>query len=114
MSKSLEKIWTDDFSKFREKVETILGNIENLAKEHPNIYAHQVLSHGFMEYAGIRSLFQKTHEKVREENHALESNTQEYTGLYWDLMKKEYLTWARQNNLPEKLLEVGWEEFRND
>lgn len=88
--KKLPSCWTDNFSEFRAKVEPLLGNLENLAKDSPDIYAHQVLSHGFIEYAGTRGLFDR------------------------DSLKEEYLKWARENKLAEELLEAGWQEFLDD
>lgn len=31
-----------------------------------------------------------------------------------ELLKIEYLKWAKENGLPESLLELGWEEYIND
>lgn len=81
------KYWTGDFKKFKRKIESIFGNIKLLAKNEPDIYAHQVLSHGFMEYSLTR--------KVKS-------------------TKEEYLKWAKKNNLCKNLLEEGWKEYIND
>ncbi len=81
------KYWTADFKEFRKKVESVFGNIELLAKKAPDIYAHHVLSHGFMEYSFTKEL---------------------------KATKEEYLKWARENKLCEVLLEEGWETYKND
>jgi len=82
--------WAADFKKFKSKVEGSFGDIRILAKNWPDLYAHQVLSHGFMEYAGTKNLFHNKH------------------------LKREYLKWAKENALEEKLLEEGWQEFLDD
>jgi len=30
------------------------------------------------------------------------------------MLKEEYMKWARSNNLPEHLLELGWKEYLED
>lgn len=80
------KYWTSNFKEFKKKVESIFGDIVKLSKDTPDIYAHQVLAHGFMEYC----LTTKT-----------------------KTIKENYLKWTKENNL-NTLLEEGWEEFRND
>ena len=34
--------WTDDFSKFKQKIEPLFGRLELLAEEYPDVYCHQV------------------------------------------------------------------------
>lgn len=114
MTGTIDKIWADDFTEFRKKVEPFFGKLEELAKKDPELYAHQVLSHGFMEYAGIRGLFDDIKTRVTKEKGSFDSQNPEHGKLYWKYLKQEYLNWARQNNLPEKLLEDGWKEFLND
>jgi len=79
--------WTANFKKFRKKVESAFGDIKLLAKNNPDIYTHQVLSHGFMEYSFTKEL---------------------------KATKEEYLKWAKENKLCEELLEEGWKEYKND
>jgi hypothetical protein len=114
--------WTDDFSEFREKVEPMFGSLEILAQENPDVYAHLVLSHGFMEYSGVKGLYKG----VKEEVAGSEDNFHEIVNgpetdqkkkmyeQYHGLMKERYMAWARENNLPEELLEQGWIEYLND
>ena len=114
--------WTDDFAKFRQKVEPFFGKLEELAVKEPDIYAHQVLSHGFMEYAGVRDIHGKIKLNVagdETEFHKVVngSDTPEKERLkkeYYKNLKTEYLFWARANNLPEDLLERGWQEYLED
>jgi len=87
--------WTADFSQFRKKVEPVFGPIDQMAETDPDIYAHLVLSHGFMEFAGVTGLFSKS-------KGDLES------------IKEDYMRWAGSNNLSENLLEDGWKQFLND
>ena len=116
------KYWTADFLEFRKKIESMFGNLEELAKESPDIFSHQVLSHGFMEYAGIKEIYGKTQTIVAGSQDKFHSviqgqNTlekQDYQKRYDTLLKTEYLEWARKNNLPEHLLEQGWQEFLED
>lgn len=115
----LESIWTADFSEFREKVESIFGPIEILAEGEPDIYAHEVLSHGFIEYAVVTGITQKVKEKIAGSangfHKALKSErANEYEQKYLGELKKEYMKWAETNNLAENLLEEGWQEFLND
>ncbi len=93
---SLEELgWTDDFSQFKDKVEDVFGSIDKMAWSAPDVYAHQVLSHGFMEFAAVRDLFAKTQgdfENIRE----------------------DYNSWYEGHNLPEELQEAGWTAFIED
>ncbi len=128
--------WTADFSKFREKVEALYGDLNKFAKESPDVYAHQVLSHGFMEYSGVSNLTAKIKKQIIKEK--IENGNEEYKAYedflekedlpgelqskayreneqrFLELQKQEYLTWARKNNLPKNLLEMGWKEYLND
>ncbi len=106
--------WTDDFLEFRKKVESLCGPLEELAIEYPDVYTHHVLSHGFMEYAGVRGLYDYVKTKIQTEQGSYEFDNSTHDKLYWQHLKEEYLTWARQNNLPEHLLEDGWEQYLND
>ena len=106
--------WTDNFSEFKSKVESTFGKLETLAKEAPDVYAHMVLSHGFIEYAGARMLSDEVKCRIVREKGSFIPQNPCHDGLYWQYLKEEYLTWARQNHLPEQLLESGWEEYRND
>jgi hypothetical protein len=110
----IEDIWTADFEKFKTKVEAFLGNLEVLAEKYPDIYAHQVLSHGFMEYAGIRRLDKKIKKKIKGKHGTINSNDPIYHNLFDQYLKREYLTWAVKNELPRNLLEQGWTEFCED
>ncbi len=96
---------TADFSEFRAKVEPIFGRLEVLAEQAPDVYAHQVLSHGFMEYAIVNRLHDEAKSATGKGMDAKE---------FWEHLKPKYLAWARENNLPEKLLESGWSEYIND
>lgn len=97
--------WTADFKEFKKKVESVLGPLDRLAKEAPDVYAHQVLSHGFMEYNMATGIC----DKIRKE-----CNRRENPILFDSRLKEEYLKLARKNNLPEELLELGWIEYMND
>lgn len=109
----IENIWTDDFNKFKAKVESFWGDIEILAEKYPDVYAHQVLSHGFMEYAGIRRLDKKIKKKIKGK-YRMPSSDPGYYELFDKYLKKEYLTWAVKNKLSRNLLEQGWTEFCGD
>lgn len=109
-----ESEWTDDFSKFRAKVEPIFGKLEILAEEAPAAYEHLVLSHGFMEYSCIRGIHEGIISKIKLEKGSYDSTNSNHKKLSEQYLKEEYLNWARQNNLPENLLEKGWIEFLND
>jgi hypothetical protein len=86
--------WTDDFHEFKAKIEPFFGPIEEIAAKHPALYAHQVLSHGFMEYAGIRGL--------------------SFGTRFEHELKQEFLDWMKTNNLDMSMAEEGWQEFLND
>jgi len=79
--------WTDNFEVFRKKVESIFGNIRLLAKNEPDIYCHQVIAHGFLEYVGVK--------KIKG-------------------TKDKYLEWFNVNKLEKTLQEEGWKEYQND
>lgn len=106
--------WTDDFAKFRAKVEPFFGRLEDFAIEAPDVYAHLVLSHGFMEYEGIRKIGKSIAKRVGAEKGFYDSSIPEHYHAYLTHEKQEYLKWARQNNLPENLLELGWNEYLED
>lgn len=105
--------WTDDFNEFKARVESFFGNIEELAKIAPGIYCHQVLSHGFMEYAGTIRLSSKINKRIEMENGPSKPlDDRERIFLHYE--KEEYLNWAKQNRLEQSLLEKGWQEYLND
>lgn len=92
--------WTADFNEFKQKVESVFGPLDKLAKKAPDVYAHQVLSHGFMEYV-LMSRSTAIESIIKDEN-------------YYLRLKQIYLKWARDNKLQEDLLELGWQEYLND
>lgn len=114
--------WTPDFEEFKAKTESLFGPLEELAETAPDVYAHMVLSHGFMEYAHETGLQEKikteiagSGDKFREV--IIGPNTPEkesYRREYDQRLKKEYMDWAKSNSLPGHLLEDGWHEFLND
>ena len=106
--------WTDNFAEFRQKVESLFGPIVELEKRAPDVYAHQVLAHGFLEYALVRGLFDNAQLRIKEDNGYFDHSNPEHENLYWQCLKREYVKWARQHELPQGLLEAGWEEFIND
>ena len=114
--------WTADFTEFRKKVESIFGPLEELAEHDPDIYAHQVLSHGFMKYAGTTDLHKKiakeiagSEDKFYKMMHGPKTEQQKkFDKQYDNKLKEEYMKWARENNLPEDLLEDGWQEYLED
>ena len=106
--------WTDDFTKFREKVEPFFGNLETLAKNYPDVYAHQVLSHGWMEYSILRGVHDSVEERVEAERGFYDPSIPEHEFYYLAYEKEEYTKWARENKLSEKLLEKGWQEYLED
>ena len=79
--------WTADFTEFKKKVEPMFGPIKELAKTYPDLYCHQVLSHGFMEYSGIKNI----------------------KGT-----KKNFKDWMEKNHLEKSLVEAGWKEYKED
>ena len=83
---------TDEFSKFMTKIGHPDESLQTLATNNPDWFAHFVLGHGFMEYANVKGLLSRSGYGKKE----------------------DYLEWARANDLPEELLEKGWEEFIND
>ncbi len=106
--------WTDDFLKFRSKVESVFGNLEQLAETAPDIYAHMVLSHGFVEYSVVRKISEGVKYQIQSEKGSFNPKDPVHTKLYWAHLRDEYLRWARKNNLAEHLLDRGWAEFVND
>lgn len=111
----LEDIWTDDFEKFKAKIEPIFGPLDELAKEYPDVYAHIVLSHGFMEYEGIRNISMEIKMNIKKEmEDGCEYDKKEQRNVFYKYLKDEYLKWAKNNNLPENLVEMGWESYLND
>ncbi len=108
-------VWTDNFSEFRSKVESVFGNLETLTQEAPDVYAHMVLSHGFIEYSTIQRITDGVKTRIQtEQGVPFDPENPDHDRLYWQNLKEEYMTWARQNHLPENLLEDGWEAYRND
>lgn len=105
---------TDNFSEFKNKVESTFGKLEVLAKKYPDVYAHMVLAHGFMEYLLVKRLDEDVRSRIQAEQGSYDPNNPEHNTLFKQYLKEEYLAWARQNNLPEQLLGSGWEEYRND
>ena len=91
-----------DFEKFKQKVAELYGDLELLAKTRPEVYAHQVLSHGFMDYCMVNS--------KRLDSMMLEESTRDRQSFN----KGVYTIWAIQNNIPEELARLGWEEYLLD
>ncbi len=106
--------WTDDFQKFRKKIESHFGKLEVLAEKAPDVYVHMVLSSGFMEYAAVKGLNDSIESRIKTEQGSFNPQNPEHNRLCLQYLKTEYLKWARQNNLPEQLLESGWEEYLED
>ncbi|MBU4283650.1 MAG: hypothetical protein KJ968_00955 [Nanoarchaeota archaeon] len=105
---------TDNFSKFKSEFEPIFGKLEVLAEKAPDVYAHLVLSHGFMDHVSVTGLDEDVISRIKTEQGSFIPQNPNHDRLYWQYLKEEYLTWARQKKLPEELLKSGWEEYRND
>lgn len=120
---SIEDCWTADFKEFKAKVEGVFGRIEKMPDD---IYAHQVCSHGFMEYVCMSG----THGKLRQsvlhimrpsnddevidEEKFLLKHGDEFRTELDRLLKVEYLKWAKVNNIRESVVEIGWATFLAD
>ena len=107
-----EFIMETEFPRFKEKVESIFGPLEKLAARAPDVYAHQVLSHGFMEYSFGLNLIDNASELATVAKG--DASSPEREALFHGVLKTVYLDWARANSLPEHLLEYGWQEFLHD
>jgi len=121
--------WTADFYEFIKKeigpfesVEQLFTSLEILARQDPDIFAHHVLAHGFMEYSYVKEIRSKIAKEIAgsEEKYCAIIRgpdtplKAEYSNNYDTKLKQEYLTWARSNKLPEELLERGWKEYLED
>ena len=113
---------TDNFDNFKKKVEPLFGPVSKLAQDDPDIYAHQVLSHGFMEYIFYdKKVFVEIDDKIKVEiGLELEGDdinirkNPKFKELYWKYLKEVYLEWAKENKIQKNLIELGWEEYKND
>ena len=121
----INNMFTANFEDFKKKVESVFGSLENMAEKEPKMYAHQVLSHGFMEhlFCNQSTVLKEVEKKVENEIKDKVGigmlifdikKTPRYHELYWKYLKEEYLIWAKNNKIPEHLIEMGWEEYKND
>ena len=111
------------------------SGLEKLAKEAPDVYAHQVLSHGFMEYNQENCIIDNIKKQIIKERIAKGDKgylqyaayvknkmpSEVHHTIYEEnkprleeLLKQEFMFWARSNKHPEKLLELGWQEYLDD
>ena len=126
-----------EFVKHLEQVAQIFGPIDKLLVRSSDMYAHQVLSHGFMAYTSRVNLIAQIKKQIIQERIA--AGDEEYKSLatlamsdedlpmevhrriYSDhgerlveIQKSVFLTWAAANQVPENMIEVGWQEYLND
>jgi hypothetical protein len=106
--------WTANFNEFRKKLELTFGLPEDILKSAPDLYPHMVLSHGFMEYAGVTRQQEKTETRIKQERGSYDYHNPKDQKLYYQYLKQEYLTWAKSNKLEKDLLEAGWKEYLED
>ena len=103
------------FSKFKRSVERSFGcSLEVLARVYPDIYPHQVLSHGFMEYLWEKLPQGKIIARIERERGSYNPKNSQDKELFLQYLKEEYFAWARANKLEESLLELGWKEYLED
>lgn len=113
--------------------------MDDLAKKSPTVYAHQVLSHGFMDYSRAKDIGTKIRKQViMERIDAGDKKYVKYAGILkegakipqelypalWEeqskrileIQKKEYKDWVKENipNLPRHLIALGWKEYLED
>ena len=89
-------------------------SLEGVLKHEPDIYAENVLSHGFMNFAQKNGTYIAIQSRIRSEQGSYDPKNPEHTKLWLRYVKEEYLAWARQNHQPEYILDAGWEAFVND
>lgn len=109
---------TNNFADFKKKIEPIFGSIDELLKTNPDMYAHHVISHGFMEYLFYdKKVIEDIKNRILAEfNDKIdkEKKIKLYEDKYWICLKEVYLNWAKENKIPENLVEQGWQEYIND
>lgn len=133
--------WTADFNEFRKKVEPLFGSLEKLVIDDMHLFGHQVMSHGFIEYAGLTDVYARTKEEVagsedkfhsviRDSNNNLQKD---YDKQYYVKLKEKFVEWANENVLNYLLskyqgrwrdefkeeiwpvvLETSWQEYLDD
>jgi len=103
---------TGNFEEFRQKVESTFGRLEDVANRAPDIYAHMVLAHGFMEYNMANDIMGQVKGEIVQTEGCYDPLKHEKT--FWSGLKDRYYGWAKENKLETSLLETGWEEFIND
>jgi hypothetical protein len=111
------------------------SELEKLAEKAPETYAHEILSHGFMEYQNENNLIESVKKQIIKERIAKgdkaylkyadyvtsEIPDRIHPKIYNEnkerlneLFKQEFMFWARKNKHPEKLLELGWQTYLDD
>ena len=100
-----------DFSKYKEKMEKVHGNLEQLAITDPDFYTYRILSSGFGDYVGATRLFEQIKEKIIKEQGYYDPKIWLHKILYRTYLEEEYRCWAKSNHLNENLLNKGWNEF---
>lgn len=127
-----------EFSVLREHIESIFGNMNEFAKKSPTVFAHEVLSHGFMDYSRAKDIGTKIRKQViLERIYAGDNEYLKYAGILkegakipqelypvlWEeqskrilqIEKKKYLNWVEKNlKLSKELIELGWKEYLED
>ena len=67
-----------------------------------------------MEFLGVRGISEHLKKILIKQKGAYNFKDTSYGDLYFKHLKREYLDWAKENNIPEHLIEDGWTEYRND
>jgi len=112
---TLRDYWTDDFNEFRKKLEMTFGSPEAILEQARDVYPHLVMSHGFMEYAGVRSIHDRIANRVAQESGvSFRYSNPEHEKLYHQYLKEEFVKWVKANKLEESLIEEGWKEYLED
>ncbi len=100
-----------DFSKFKEKMEKVHGDLEKLALDDPDFYAYRILSGGFGDYVGAARLFEQIKDRIIREQGTYDCDNAIHQILYATYLEEEYTSWVKKNNLNEDLMKRGWHEF---
>lgn len=81
----------ENFQDFKAKVESVFGPIQNLRRNDPDTFCHQVIAHGFMEFR-LATLTEGSLQEIRA----------------------CFEKWYAENQLPPELMEQGWREYLED
>ncbi|MFA5856578.1 MAG: hypothetical protein WC867_04420 [Candidatus Pacearchaeota archaeon] len=96
----------------------IRQGLDDLIKNNPDEYAARLLADSFYSVVSALGLYKKIEEDAIKEigyaDYTVPGFGKRIHELTTERFKGFYYTWARINNHPEELLDLGWQKFHSE